>query len=210
MNSNSMVFSERLKFLKRWLPLLLLGILMGGIVGFLLKSYASKTTYSYSVGIEVSHPDNKKYEGLRLSDVQNASQYSVLVKSSGVLDAVNTGLRTQHGININKVDLAQMYNSGSYKKEGTFFVSCTSTSSVLAKQGLDVMTKQIKNSIQWADTRVNVRVFSLKNSAIPKAQSGNKNVLFYAPIVGLFVAMLASILIDWSGKKKGKSDAVKS
>ncbi|PTM21426.1 hypothetical protein DA798_10240 [Lactobacillus sp. PFC-70] len=214
MSSELMDFSDRLHFLRKWLLLLILGTLIGGGIGFLLRGYASKTTYTYNVGIEVSHPYKKgmskeEFRSLKLADTQNAGQYAELVKSSGILSAVNDRLHSQYGIVINNVDLAQMYAAGQYSPEGGFYIACTSSSKKLAKIGLTSMTKQIKQSMKWADRSVKVKTFETVYFNTLKVQKGVKSALIYGPLVGFFLALLLSIVLDSFGRWRGIRNVIR-
>lgn len=214
MNSNLMVFSDRAQFIKRWLPLLISGIVIGGVIGVFLKNYISKTVYTYNVGIEIYHLRPKRmsareYQALRVSDIENVGQYTELVKSTGILEAVNNRLLSKHGVIINTVDLAQMYSSGLYSKNKTVYISCTSSSKNLARWGLDSMANQVRQSLKWADNSVHVKLFKIDSSSVPKVQRGNTNVLFYAPLSGLFVATLLAIILDFIRSQKGRNNAQK-
>lgn len=213
MSSELMLPSDRLHFLKKWLLLLICGMMIGGSIGFLLKIYASKTTYTYSVGIEIYHPykegmSKKEFQALKLTDEQNVGQYTELVKSEGILSAVNDSLHAKYGVIINNVDLAQMYDSGEYLPSGGFYVACTSSSKRLAKYGLYLMRDQIKQSLGWADKSIRIRTFRTVYYSTPRIQRGVKSVLVYASFVGLFLALLLAIVLDSYGKRKGTRNVI--
>jgi len=197
MNKDLTVFSDRIWFLKKWSALLICGLVVGLFTGIFLMKFIAKTTYTNNVTLRIYHPKTKsmnhaEYRKSMKADVQSIAQYRVLVKSATILGIVNNDLHEQHGVIINNVDLGQMYGSGIKANTNKLIVNCTSSSPEVSRWGIKSMAKVIKSSIESTGSGISVDIYYHKKSN-PIKQKGNKNVLVYSTLAGLFTTFLLAI-----------------